>query len=209
MKIYDISVPLGEGTPVYEGDPAIEIIQKKSMANGDSMNISQLSMGAHSGTHIDAPFHFRPDGKHIDELDLSIFFGMCQVVIVEAYDGLITKEELSSQVKPGTERLLIKTPNSRLWEKSEFERGFVSLSLEAAEWVVRNGVKLVGIDYLSIEKFHSPDHAVHKALLKNSVVIIEGLNLSEVPPGSYHLISLPLKIKDGDGSPVRAILTTA
>jgi len=208
MKIYDISVTLGDSTPVYEGDPAINIIPHKSIANGDSANITKLSMGAHSGTHIDAPFHFDQDGKHINELELDTFFGPAQVIEVATQDGLVTREELIGTVSEGTTRILLKTPNSKLWDRSDFEKGFASLSLEAAEWVVENGIKLVGIDYLSIEKFHSGDHAVHRTLLTNSIVVIEGLNLAQVPPGEYNLIALPLKIKDGDGSPTRAILTS-
>jgi arylformamidase len=206
MTIYDISVPLGEDTPVYPGDPPIEIIEHTSMADGDSSNVTHLSLGAHSGTHIDAPFHFSRQGKRIDELALDIFFGQAQVVEVSARDGYVTRDELIEQVEEGTERLLLKTANSRLWQKSGFEKGFVHLSLKAAEWIVKAGIKLVGIDYLSIEKFDSPDHAVHRMLLENSVVILEGINLFYVPPGTYKLICLPLRIKGGDGSPARAIL---
>jgi len=207
MKIYDVSVTLGAETPIYEGDPKIEIIPHSSIKSGDSANVTLLSMGAHSGTHIDAPFHFSESGKHIDELSTDLFVGPAQVIEVADVDGLVTREEIASKVNDGTTRLLLKTGNSSsLWGRTDFEKGFVSLSKGAADLIVESGIRLVGIDYLSIERFHSPDHAVHRTLLENSVAIIEGLDLSAVPEGEYKLICLPLKIKNGDGSPARAIL---
>jgi len=206
MKIYDISVTLDADTPVYEGDSPIEIIAKERMDNGGKMNITQLYMSAHSGTHIDAPFHFNQNGKKIDELPLEIFFGTAQVIKVTAESGFVTRAELIDLVAPRTERLLIKTANSKLWGNSTFVKGFVALSLEAAFFLVEKKIKLVGIDYLSVESFYSNDNAVHRMLFENSVVALEGLNLTDVPPGTYQLICLPLRIKGGDGSPTRAIL---
>ncbi len=208
MPIYDISVPLGPETPVYAGDTPISITPKSSIAAGDSANVSLLSLGSHSGTHIDAPFHFDPQGKSIDRLPPELFVGPAQVVEVGVKEGYVTRRELLQVVKADTTRLLLKTPNSALWREREFEKDFVYLSLEAARWVVEAGIKLVGIDYLSIEQFHSPDHAVHHALLDNGIGVLEGLNLSRVPPGDYHLICLPLKIVGGDGSPARVVLQT-
>lgn len=208
MRIYDISVPIGPDTPVYEGDPPISITSKSSIAAGDSANVSLLSFGSHSGTHIDAPFHFNQQGKTIDQLPLEVFEGSAQVVEVVAKDGFVTVLELMQLIDERTTRLLIKTPNSSLWEQEEkeFVPDFVHLTPEAADLIVEQGIKLVGIDYLSIERFHSPDHYVHHTLLDNGIVVVEGLNLSQVPPGHYKLICLPLRIKNGDGSPARAVL---
>ncbi len=208
MRIYDISVPIGAGTPVYTGDPPISITPKSSIAAGDSANVSTLKFGSHTGTHIDAPFHFNPQGEKIDQLPLNTFIGPAQVIEVPAQKGYVTPEEiLEAGLDKNTRRLLLKTPNCALWQSDDFTNDFVYLCLEAAQLLLESGIRLVGTDYLSIEKFHSYDHAVHRLLLENSIIILEGINLSEVPPGFYQLICPPLKIKDGDGSPARALLT--
>jgi arylformamidase len=210
MTIYDISVPIGAETPLYPGDPPVGIAPLSCTAKGDKYNLSVLSFGSHCGTHIDAPYHLDPDGKRTDQLPLELFVGTAQVVEAAAKDGYVTRDELVRKVQEGnTDRLLIKTSNSNLWQQKEFVKDYVYLSKEAAKWAVEAGIKLVGIDYLSVERFDSPDFAVHRTLLDNSVVILEGLDLSKVSPGVYQLICLPLKIKDCDGAPVRAVLMTA
>ena len=207
MRIYDISVPISGSTLVYPGDPGIEISSRSSIAAGDSANVSLLSFGSHSATHLDAPLHFNPQGESIEQLPLETFLGPARVLQVEAQNGAVSARELEQNLSPPPDRLLLKTPNSaRRWHERDFDEKFVHLSPAAARWIVDKGIRLVGIDYLSIERFHSPQHAVHHTLLDHSVIILEGLDLSRVPPGDYQLICLPLKIENGDGSPTRAVL---
>ncbi|HXM48163.1 MAG TPA: cyclase family protein [Pyrinomonadaceae bacterium] len=209
MAIYDITVPIHSGMPVYEGDPGVEIKAWSALANGNSANVSSLSFGAHTGTHVDAPAHFIEGARKIDALSLETLIGRARVIrvpddIMEIGLDFLAKCDLD-QVR----RVLFHTRNSNFWNEG-FRKDFTHLSPEAAEKLVGLGVKLVGTDYLSIEKFHSGHHRTHLALLSQNVVIVEGLNLSEVEAGDYELICLPLKIAEGagDGSPARAVLRT-
>ncbi|MBI5789036.1 MAG: cyclase family protein [Candidatus Schekmanbacteria bacterium] len=208
MHIYDISVAFSANTPVYEGDPPIAVLPKSSIANGDSANVSLLNFGSHSATHIDAPYHFNLQGKTVDQIPLENFIGPAQVIEIAGSVKEIAAQTLENQVSADTARLLLKTSNSRLWQHHppDFVRDFVHLSPEAALWLVKRRIKLIGIDYLSIERFRSPDHFVHHTLLNHQIVIVEGLNLSHVPAGHYFLVCPPLKIQGGDGAPVRAVL---
>lgn len=212
MRIYDVSVRLSETTPTYPGDPGIEIKSWKSLADGDSANVSLLHLGAHSGTHVDAPAHFIKDAGRVETLPLEALIGEAQVV--EVPDNIITIDSsfVAANYQPGGERILFKTRNSSFWsgENSVFHTDFTHLDLSAAEYLVSQGAKLVGIDYLSIERFKSQTHETHLALLSKGIVILEGLDLREVSAGIYELICLPLRIAggNGDGSPVRAVLRT-
>ncbi|HMJ26504.1 MAG TPA: cyclase family protein [Pyrinomonadaceae bacterium] len=207
MPIYDITVPIRSGMPVYEGDPGIEIKAWSALANGDSANVSFLHFGAHTGTHVDAPAHFIEGARRIDALSLETLIGPARVIQVPDTVGEINPEFLATCDLDGIERVLFHTRNSSFWNEG-FRKDFTHLSPEAAEKLVHMGVKLVGIDYLSIEKFHSGHHRTHLALLSKNVIIVEGLNLSEIEAGDYELICLPLKIAEGagDGSPARAVL---
>lgn len=206
--IYDISVPIGNDTPVYAGDPGIELVPMHSIDKGDSANVSLLKLGLHSGTHMDPPRHFINDGATIDELPLDVLIGDCVLREIDT-GGAITVERLeSADIPAGVERILFKTRSSQYWNDNVFHTDFAHLSPEAADWLVDRGVKLVGIDYLSIEVFHSPTHAVHRRLLGAGVVVVEGLDLRQVSSGTYTLICLPLKVKGGDGGPTRAVLMT-
>ncbi len=209
MPIYDITVPIRSGMPIYEGDPALNIEPWSALANGDSANVSFLHLGAHTGTHVDAPAHFIAGANRIDSLPLEVLIGPARVIRVPDDRTEIDPDFLSSCDLDNVERVLFRTRNSGLWSES-FRKDFTHLLPEAAEMLVEQGVKLVGTDYLSIEKFHSGHHRTHLTLLSNRVVIVEGLNLSEVPPGDYELICLPLKIAEGagDGAPARAVLRT-
>ena len=209
MAIYDITVPIRSGMPVYEGDPGIEIKAWTALAKGDSSNVSFLHFGAHTGTHVDAPAHFIQGARKIDALSLETLIGPARVIRVPDEVMEIDPDFLAKCDLAKVERVLFHTRNSNFWSEG-FRRDFTHLSPEAAEKLVGLGVKLVGTDYLSIEKFHSGHHRTHLALLSNNVVIVEGLNLSEVPAGDYELICLPLKIAEGagDGSPARAVLRT-
>jgi arylformamidase len=208
MKIYDVTVAIGPKTPIYAGDPPAAVESAKRLAGGDSANVSKLAFGAHTGTHVDAPNHFIEGTRRVDQLDLNKLIGPCRVIRVA--DDVQTIEPEHFDNIEGIERVIFKTKNSEFWNETEFHSDFAHLSPAAAEKLVENGVKLVGIDYLSIERFHSGDHAVHKAFLSKEIVILEGLDLREVEPGDYELICLPLKYEggEGDGAPARTVLVS-
>jgi arylformamidase len=210
MTIYDVSVPISAVTPVYPGDPGIDIQPWSSLARGDSANVSFLHLGAHTATHVDAPSHFIEGGKKVSDLPLEVLIGPARVVevpasLMEIDVGFVKKLDLESIT-----RLLFKTRNSGFWSEpgAVFRRDFTYLTADAAEVLVEKGVKLVGVDYLSVEKFKSGNHPTHLSLLSRSVVILEGLNLHDVPAGDYELICLPLLIAagSGDGAPARTVL---
>lgn len=209
MKFYDITVPIHSTMPVYEGDPGVKIDAWSAFAKGDSSNVSMLNFGAHTGTHVDAPAHFIEGARKIDQLSMEVLIGPARVIRVPDDLNEITPEFLEHCDLSGIERLIFHTRNSGFWNDG-FRKDFTHLLPEAAQNLVDRGVKLVGTDYLSIEKFHSGHHRTHLTLLSHNVVIVEGLNLSDVPDGDYELICLPLKIADGsgDGAPARAVLRT-
>ena len=209
MPIYDISVPIRSGMPVYEGDPTIDIQPWSALANGDSANVSFLHLGAHTGTHVDAPAHFIDGARKIDSLSLEALIGPARVIRVPDEVTEIAPDFLAACDLDQVERVLFHTRNSSFW-KEGFRKDFAHLLPEAAQILVDRGVKLVGTDYLSIEKFHSGHHRTHLALLSKNVIIVEGLNLSDIAAGDYELICLPLKIAGGagDGAPARVVLRT-
>ena len=208
MVFHDVSVTISEDLAVWPGDPSVSLKLTSSIARGDTVNVTQICMGVHTGTHIDAPFHFEPDGKTIDELPIETLIGPCHVVEMLDVKKSIGLSELEKLDLKGVVRILFKTRNSMWWEKGEkeFQKNFIHISEEGARFIVEHGVKLVGIDYLSVERFDSPDYATHHTLLRNQVVIIEGLNLGAVAMGDYELIALPLKLEGADGSPARVVL---
>lgn len=211
MPIYDVTVPLSNELPTYPGDPGIEIRDWITLANGDPANVSVLNFGAHTGTHVDAPAHFIEGAKKVESLELDVLIGEAEVIAVPEDHRVIDEEFVTANCPPGTRRILFKTRNSEFWNEPtpQFHTDFTYLDLRAAQVLVERGVKLIGIDYLSIEKFES-DNETHRALLSRGVVILEGLNLGEVPAGSYELICLPLRLRSdkGDGAPARVVLRT-
>jgi len=209
MPIFDITVPIRPGMPIYEGDPAVEIAAWSALQKGDSANVSFLHFGAHTGTHVDAPAHFIEGARKIDALPLDVLIGPARVIQVPGEVAEIDPDFLAGCDLDQVERVLFQTRNSNFWSEG-FRKDFTHLLPEAAEMLVEMGIKLVGTDYLSIEKFHSGHHRTHLALLSHSVVIVEGLNLGAVPAGDYELICLPLKIAGGagDGAPARVVLRT-
>jgi arylformamidase len=212
MTIYDISVPLSASMPTYPGDPGIEISKWLTLANGDPANVSFIKFGAHTGTHVDAPAHFIEGAARVELLPLDVLIGETLVLEIPP-DQMVIDEKVAENVcHTGATRVLFKTRNSDFWNQPDqpFRSNYTYLSTAAAKILVNGGVKLVGIDYLSIEKFQSEDFATHHALLSNSVVIVEGLDLRQVSPGRYELMCLPLRIRDGsgDGAPARAVLRT-
>lgn len=208
MKIYDITVPLSNDVPVYEGDPKVEITTANSIEKGDAANVSKLCFGAHTATHVDAPNHFIEGARKVNELDLYKLVGTCRVVEIDKSVMAIEARHVADL--ENAERVLFKTRNSDFWNNlaQGFRTDFTYIEPEAAQILVEKGVKLVGIDYLSVEKFGSKDFRTHITLLEKEVIIIEGLDLREVSAGDYELICLPLKIASGtgDGAPARVVL---
>jgi arylformamidase len=204
-KLLDVSVPLAEGLPAYPGNPEFEFQPIKRIAEGGSSNVSRLAMGTHTGTHIDAPKHFFDDGIGVDDLPLNLLIGRARVVEIPKR-GPITADDLAAAGLREDLRVLLKTPNSSLWNSGAFHEDYAHVAASGARYLVEQGVKVVGIDYLSIEQFKSNGAPAHRTLLSNGVIIIEGLNLSEADPGMYELYCLPLRIAGGDGAPARVVL---
>jgi len=211
MKIYDISVPIAPGvTPVYEGDPGIEVASWTAIERGDAANVSALSLGAHTGTHVDAPAHFIEGAPGVISLPLDALMGEARVVAIPAGARAVGEGHVREAALGGCPRVLFKTRNSAFWDdpRGRFREDFAYIEPGAARALVSRGVRLVGIDYLSVERFGSEDFETHCTLLSAGVVILEGLDLRAVAPGAYELICLPLKIAagSGDGAPSRAVL---
>lgn len=210
VRIYDVTVPISERMPVWPGDPRVQIERTSSISSGDEANVSRLHLGSHTGTHVDAPHHFIAQGLTVDKLPLEVLVGRALVIDLEDLEGTTigTFDLAGVHFARNTTRILIKTRNSHLWEarQAEFEREYVHLGLKAAEWLVKRGIRLVGVDYLSVEALNADGHRVHHTLLGAGMVIIEGLDLSRVPAGPCQLICLPLKIEGGDGAPARVLV---
>jgi arylformamidase len=210
MKIHDVSLPLSESLVVWPGDPSVRITQPSHLDRGDMYTVSRLEIGAHFGTHVDAPAHFVRGGAGVDRLALELLVGPAQVVHVPDA-AVLTAEVLDGlSIPPGTERLLFRTRNSERWAggMEEFHEDYVGFTDAGARWLVARGVRLVGIDYLSISSYDDlmPPHLT---LLGAGVIVVEGLDLRGIAPGAYQLVCLPLKLVDGDGAPARAILIVA
>lgn len=202
----DISVPLQDAMVHWPGDPEVNIRLIEDMEHGDMTNLSMLSMGAHTGTHVDAPFHFIHQGTGVDRISLDTLVGRARVIEIEDSESIKPKELQQHHIRRG-ERILFKTRNSScVWQTAGFKEDFVFISDEAASFLVDRGVKLVGVDYLSVGSFKDGGTYVHRTLLGNGICILEGLDLSRVVPGRYDLICLPLRIVRGDGAPARAII---
>lgn len=204
-EIIDITRPISEDTVVWPGDPNVVIDKIASMDRGDHNNISAAHMSLHTGTHIDAPRHFIANGKDTASVDLARFIGRAKVFDMTGH-SVIDAAALSNLCIGENDIVLFKTANGRLWDEPEFAENFVYLSEDAAWELLNRGVKSVGIDYLSIEAFHSEGAPVHHILLSHEIGIIEGLDLRNVDSGVYYIVCLPLKITGADGSPVRAVL---
>jgi arylformamidase len=212
MRIYDISVPIAAATPTYPGDPGIEVRQWAALARGDAANVSLLHFGAHTATHVDAPAHFIEGAAKVDAMPLDALLGKARVIHIPDEVDAITPVHLSPEDLAGATRVLFKTRNSAFWANTTegFRQDFTYLTPDAARVLLQAGIRLVGIDYLSVEKFQAERHETHELLLSKGIVIVEGLDLREVGAGDYELICLPLKIADGsgDGAPARAVLRT-
>lgn len=205
-RIYDISVPVRTGGLVYPGNPEISIGLQQAIARGAGANVSAVSFGSHTGTHVDAARHFMDEGETVDQIDLGVLVGPALVIAFDSSVTSIGARDLEAHDLKGRKRVLLRTRNSAFITDGEFHRDYTFLAPDGAELLVSLGVELVGIDYLSIEQFHSGHHRTHKTLLGTGVVIVEGLDLSSVPPGEYELVCLPLRLEGLDGAPARAIL---
>jgi arylformamidase len=207
-KLYDVSVPLHPGLKVWPGDPLLEIEQADKILEGAAANVSRIKMGVHTGTHMDAPVHFIEGATGIDTLPLEALVGTVLVLEINPTGAHIEATDLEKLDLPHTlERIIFKTRNSEFWkDNTYFRRDFVAINPSGAEWLLQRGLKLVGIDYLSIERFDCEDYPTHRLLLSNKVVIVEGLDLRAIEPGEYTLMALPLKIENADGAPARVFL---
>jgi arylformamidase len=211
MRIYDVSVPISERTPTYPGDPGIEIQQWAAIESGDAANVTLLHFGAHTATHVDAPAHFIEGASKVDAMPLDALIGEARVVEIPSDVRAIDAKTLAA-FDLSAARVLFKTRNSAFWDDqaSGFRTDFTYIAPDAARALAQMNVRLVGIDYLSVEKFQPERFETHTALLSRGIVIIEGLDLRAVAAGTYELICLPLKIASGsgDGAPARAVLRT-
>jgi arylformamidase len=205
MRIFDVTRPIYDGMPVYEGDPEVSVRKWLSMDEGGAADVSHLSLGSHTGTHVDAPLHFRSGAPGVDQLPLDILIGPARVYDFAAADH-IDAASLRGADLGALPRVLFKTRNSLTWEEGGFPHDFVALAADASRLLVEAGVRLVGLDGPSADPFSSTDFPAHHTLLDAGVIILEGLDLAAVPPGDYELLCLPLRIRGSDGAPARVLL---
>ncbi len=208
MQIFDISNAVSTGMVTWPDNPPVAITRAQDQARGDTATVSDLHMGVHTATHVDAPIHFVPGGTGTDTLDLTVLVGPALVVAVPPAAPAITAAVLDGlPIPPGTERVLFQTRNSAFWQEEHprVHQDFVAVAEDGAEWLVARGVRLVGVDYLSVAPWGAAV-PTHRVLLEAGVIPVEGLNLSGVAPGLYTLVCLPIKLRDCDGAPARAIL---
>lgn len=207
-RIFDISVSISEDLPVWPGDPSVEINLDSSILQGSLANISSIKFGLHSGTHIDAPFHFIQNGAKLDQIALERLTGPALVIEISGSNNMISRKTLEDlNLNSWPARILFKTRNSSFWQNKPhyFQKDFCALDLSAAQFLVAKGVRLIGIDYLSVAPYADP-LPVHKELLRNEIIILESIDLNAIEPGLYELVCLPLKLINTEAAPARAIL---
>lgn len=205
MKLIDVSVPLDASLPTYPNNTPFTLEPIKRLARGDSSNVSTLHMSAHSGTHVDAPRHFFDDRPGTDALPLEMLMGRARVIELSTRKG-ITASDLAPFDLSDDVRVLLKTFNSRLWGSPEFHTDFVGVAESGAKYLVEHGIKVVGVDYLTVEVYKTPGAPAHHVLLGAGTIVIEGLNLRDVEPGIYDMYCLPLRVVGADGAPARVVL---
>ena len=210
MKLIDVSIPIRDAMTVYRGNPPVRIRPAMTLQR-NGVNLSELCLGSHTGTHVDAPSHFIKGGKGIDRLGLDRFIGPAWVADLRRVKGGIGADELAkARIPRGSRRVLLRTSNSRWWHPARpFRRDFVYLAADGADWLVDRGIELVGIDYLSIEGYGVPGAPTHTRLLGAGIPIVEGLDLFNVSPGHWQMAAFPLRIQDGDAGLTRAVLWTS
>lgn len=205
MGFVDISMPIRPEMATFPGDPPVRVEPLRDLARGDPFRLCALALGSHAGTHVDAPRHFLDLAPGVDAIDPDALIGACQVVDVPASRRVIGAAEVPARLS--TPRVLFRTANSSRWARGEpYFPDYVALAPAAARLLVERGVRLVGIDSLSVENDTSGRYPVHRTLLTAGVVLVEGLLLAEAAPGAYDLTCLPLRIEEGDGAPARALL---
>ncbi len=203
--LIDISVTIGADLPIWPGSPGFRLEALERIDEGDEANVSQLTCDVHTGTHVDAPRHFVDDGKTADQIPLDVLVGPALVARVPDEIDTITAEVLDGLgISDDTDRLLLRTRNSTLWSRypASFRQDYVALSSDAAQWVVDHGLRCLGVDYLSVQRYDDGPET-HQVLLRDDVVVIEGLNLMNVGPGRYELLCMPIKLQGADGAPAR------
>lgn len=207
MPIYDITLTISDDLPVWPGDEPIRLERTRDMRDGDLYTLSRLTSTVHVGSHLDAPMHFVRDGHGVDTIDLNKLIGPCFVVNLPDVDTIDAAALQRANIPAQTARLLCRTRNSSYWAQRDkvFHTDFVAIDPSGAEWIVKRGLQLVGVDYLSVGAYEG-GIPTHEILLSNGVVPVEGLDLHLIEPGEYQLICLPIKLKDCDGAPVRAVL---
>ena len=207
MRVYDISVSITPEMPVWPGDPPVTLQRVENISQGATSNVSRLECNVHIGTHVDAPVHFIDGAASVESLPLRVLIG--RVYVVHLPQATVIDETMleGAGIPPRTRRVLFRTSNSRYWARGErdFQKDFVAINSSGAAWLVRKKVQLVGVDYLSVAPF-GDSREPHRILLEKGVVVVEGLDLSEVSQGRYTLYCLPLKLVGSDGAPARAIL---
>ncbi len=207
MAIYDVTVPLRPDMPTYAGEEPGPVLSFHSLiSQGQSANISALSIGSHTGTHVDAPCHFLEGRSAVEAMPLESLIGPCRVIEHKGGSHITAGDLEATGIPPGTRRLLIKTRSGRFWDDDAFHSDFIGLAGDAGDWLAARGYLMVGIDYMSIEQFRSPTHEVHRTLLEKSIVIVEGVDLRGVEPGDYFIVCAPLKVVGAEGAPARVFL---
>ncbi|MGH2723494.1 MAG: cyclase family protein [Actinomycetota bacterium] len=207
-RLIDVSLPIGPDLMTWPGDPGVEVVPSSRRSRGDPANVSQLRLGSHTGTHVDPPWHFVDDGVTIDEVPVDVLSGEAEVADLRAASSIGPDELDALDLPEGTTRLLCQTRNSELWARLPvpFPEEYVAVTPDGARWLTEHGIRLVGVDFLSVEIHGEPDFPVHHHLLGNGTIIVEGLDLSAAEPGRYTVACFPLKIAGGDGGPARAVL---
>ncbi len=207
MRIYDISLGIQANMPIWPNNPGVELEKINAMEAGANANVSKVTMGVHTGTHVDAPYHFLPEGTTVEALPLKLMIGRAHVVEMMGVDVITAADLKNANIPPRTRRVLFKTRNSAFWERGEtgFHEDFVGVAADAAAWLVERRIQLVGVDYLSVAPWKQ-SRPTHQVLLEAGTGILEGVNLTGIRPGRYILYCLPLKLVGSDGAPARAIL---
>ncbi|HDD56041.1 MAG TPA: cyclase family protein [Chloroflexi bacterium] len=207
MNLFDISLTITEDLPTWPGDPGIKLEKTSQIKEGEMANLTHISTSVHVGTHVDAPDHFLGNGETVEKIPLDLLVGPALVVELSSNQTISADDLRSAGITGKDQRLLLKTRNSRIWAEGlrEFQEDFIALDAGAASYLVECGLKVVGVDYLSVAPFTDPE-PTHRILLEAGVLIIEGLDLSGIKPGPYRLLCLPLKIGGSDGAPARVLL---
>jgi arylformamidase len=206
MALYDVTRPIEISMPIYGDEPRPEIGRIKQRVKGDTSNLTRLAMSVHTGTHVDAPCHFIEGAPGVDSWPLEQLCGPALVVAIANERAVEVSDLERARIPAGTERVLFKTRNGALWDEPRFREDYVFISPEAARWLAQLRVRLVAIDYLSVEKFGSKEPRTHLQLLENRIAIVEGVDLRAIEPGVYELFALPIKLAGSDGGPARVIL---